>query len=205
MQHSEEEAWNALVNKIHDFYRGHLFFRYPQPGSRNKSWRPSWKQIMTDVLPPSLSDHESGGWNGTVLCTRSHGMSVFTRHRFPPGVDWCNGPCIDSGYVRGLSKGSLEGKFRQGELVIEDNMGARHIFKIVADHQYPIPEDSYSLIGTDPFYDLKRIFVKQCWVIGKKLPGQMFKKVSVFQIPDSHEVQRLNGLCIAVNASTILA
>ncbi|PBK58664.1 hypothetical protein ARMSODRAFT_1010061 [Armillaria solidipes] len=130
---SEEEAWNALVDKLNMTYRGHLFFLYPKPGNGNKLWRPSWMQAMTEVLPPPHSSGRDSGWMGYVQRTKKK------------DADWCDGPCIESGYVRGLSQGSLEGTFRQGELIVKGNRGTKHTFKIVADHQCPVPEGSYAL------------------------------------------------------------
>ncbi len=134
---SEEDAWNALVDEVEMTQRGEMFFLYPQPGNGNMFWRPSWKQAMDGVLPPpQLSGHNSG-WHGSVQCTKAK------------DADRRDGPCIESGYVRGLFHGSLERDFREGELIVEDIMGAEHTFKIVAYHQYPIPEGLYSLVGSD--------------------------------------------------------
>ncbi len=91
---SEEDAWTALVDELNMTYRGHLFFLYPKSGNGNEFWRPSWRQAMsqTEALPPPhLSDHDSG-WLGFVQCSKKS------------GVDWCDGPCIDSGLVQGLSQ-----------------------------------------------------------------------------------------------------
>ncbi|KAK0231843.1 hypothetical protein EDD85DRAFT_889355, partial [Armillaria nabsnona] len=42
---SLEEAWAALVDTIIPWFRGDLFFLYPEPGDAYKKWRPSWGQI----------------------------------------------------------------------------------------------------------------------------------------------------------------
>ncbi|KAK0185992.1 hypothetical protein F5146DRAFT_1005133 [Armillaria mellea] len=147
---------------------------------------------MTEALPPPhLSDLDSG-WNGDVLRSKDE------------DVDWCDGPCIDSGYVRGLSKGLPEGDFREGELIIKDNTGTKHTFMIVADHQYPIPEGLYALVGSNPHW-LGRLNRRQYWVIGERHPGQMFKKVSVFQIPNQADIERLHELGVTTNTKTFLA
>ncbi|PBK59876.1 hypothetical protein ARMSODRAFT_838979, partial [Armillaria solidipes] len=44
---SLEEAWTALVNIIVPWFRGDLFFLYPEPGDTCKKWRPSWDQVIT--------------------------------------------------------------------------------------------------------------------------------------------------------------
>ncbi|PBK65321.1 hypothetical protein ARMSODRAFT_940536, partial [Armillaria solidipes] len=176
---SEEDAWTALVGVLHPLHRAQLFFQCPQPGNGHKCWRPSWRQSMTEVLP---------------LFSRSWGNSVYWAEE--TDADWCDsqGACIEAGYVRGLAEGSPEEKYRQGELFIEDNAGGKHTFKIVADHQYPIPDGLYTLLGSN--LQLSR-FQGQYWVVGKMLPEQVFKKVSVFQIFDVEEMQRLNDVGIA--------
>ncbi|PBK85822.1 hypothetical protein ARMGADRAFT_1087085 [Armillaria gallica] len=184
---SEEDAWNALVDEVNMTHRGQMFFLYPQPGSGNKFW-------MTEVLPPPHVSNLGDGWEGFV---------GYSKER---GVDYCHALCIESGYVRGLSQGSPEGSYRQGELIVEDITGAKHTFKIVTYYQCPIPEDSYTLVGSEPFdHYIYQVILKQGWVIGKRLPGQLFKKFSVFQISDKDEVKRLHDLAIATNAETDLA
>ncbi len=83
---------------------------------------------MTEALPPPHFSGRDSGWMGYVQRTKKK------------DADWCDGPCIESGYVRGLSQGSLEGTFRQGELIVKGNRGTKHTFKIIAHHQRPIPE-----------------------------------------------------------------
>ncbi len=149
---------------------------------------------MTEVLPPPHVSNLGDGWEGFV---------GYSKER---GVDYCRAHCIESGYVRGLSQGSPEGSYRQGELIVEDITGAKYTFKIVAYHQCPIPEDSYTLVGSEPTdHYIYQVIFKQGWVIGKRLPGQLFKKFSVFQISDKDEVRRLHNLGIATKAETDLA
>ncbi len=142
---------------------------------------------MTEVLPPPHLSDLDYGWDGSIQRTKEK------------DADWFDGPCIKSGYVRGLSQGSLEGNFRQGELIVEGRSNAKHTFIVVADHQYPVPEGVYALAGSPPFDFWQQTFKKQYWVIGKRLPKQMFKKVSVFRMPDEEEVKQLHDLGIATN------
>lgn len=130
---SEEDAWTALVGVMHRCGRAQLFF-YPRPGDGNKGWRLSWRQVMTEVLPSDSVHLEKG-----------------VRRTEETDVNGYAGPCIEAGYVRGLAEGSLEGKHRQGDLVIKDHSGERHTFKVVADHQYPILEGLYTLPGNRTF------------------------------------------------------
>ncbi|KAK0234333.1 hypothetical protein IW262DRAFT_1425077 [Armillaria fumosa] len=183
---SEEDAWTALVGVMHPLHRAQLFFQCPQPGNGQKCWRPSWRQTMTEVLP---------------LFSRSWGDSVHCAEE--TDADWYDsGAFIELGYVWGLAEGSPEGKCRQGELAVKDNTGEKHTFKIGADHQYPIPDGLYTLLGSNLGLSL---FQGQYWVVGKTLPGQMFKKVSVFQIFDVEEIKRLDDVGIATNVRFFLA
>ncbi|KAK0436245.1 hypothetical protein EV421DRAFT_1716120 [Armillaria borealis] len=186
---SEEGAWTALVGAMHPMHRAQLFFQCPQPRNGHKCWRPSWRQVMTEVLP---------------LFSRSWGDNVYRTEE--TNADWCeSGACIESGYVHGLAEGSPEGKYRQGELFVEDNDGGKHTFKIVADHQYPIPDGLYTLLGSNLQLSLGFLVQGQYWVVGKTLPEQVFKKVSVFQIFDVEEMQRLDDVGIAKIAKFVLA
>ncbi len=190
---SEEDAWNALVDEMDMTYRGHMFFLYPQPGNGNKFWRPSWEQAMDGVLPPPQLSGDYGDWHGSILRTKAK------------DADRYDGPCIESGYVRGLFHRSLERNFREGELIVEDITGAEHTFKIVAYHQYPIPEGLYALVGSDPCIYPGVFYKRQCWVVGERLPGEVFKKVSMFQIPNEKDVKRLHELGVTTDTETFLA
>ncbi len=189
---SEEDAWNSWVDEMNIKHRGQMFFLYPQPRNGNMFWRPSWKQAMDGVLPPPKLSGRGKGWHGYVERTEAK------------DADRCDGPCIESGCVRGLSQGSPEENYRQGELIVEDTTGTKHTFKIVADHQHPIPEGLYALVGTHS-YNRKRLQKQQFWVAGQRLPGQMFKKLSVFQILYRNEVKRLHKLGVTKDTITFLA
>ncbi|KAK0502497.1 hypothetical protein EDD18DRAFT_693673 [Armillaria luteobubalina] len=169
-QQSEEDAWTALVNVVQDRSQAQLLFFYPKPGDGNKCWRPSWKQIMTEILP----SHGGIRWSG-------HGVRGL---KDTYDADSYYGPRIDVGYVRGLENEPNEGRRRWGELLVTDNTGETHRLKIIADHTYPIPDDSYTLIGScrrsDPF-----------WVVGHKRQDGKFQKLSVISIADANERRRL--------------
>ncbi|KAK0209866.1 hypothetical protein IW262DRAFT_1527974 [Armillaria fumosa] len=186
---SQEDAWTALVDEMVLTYRGYMFFLYPKAGNGKKFWRPSWKQVMTEALP---SLHLTSGWVGLLLRTKNN------------NTDWCDGPYIESGYVRGLGKESPDGK-RRGELFVEDTTGGKHTFKVVASHQYLIPEGLYTLVGSNPCDFRGELQEQQCWVIGERLPGKVFKKVSVFMMTGKNEVKRLHDLGVATNTKTFLA
>ncbi|KAK0437168.1 hypothetical protein EV421DRAFT_1075529 [Armillaria borealis] len=153
---TEEDAWTALVDELHAQLRAEMFFLCPKPGDGNAKWRPSWRQAMDEALPSmDNSEDELREW-----------------------VPWDNtytGYCIEKCEVRGLATGGQH--LREGELAIE---GVSRTFKIVANHQYPIPEEgSYTLMGSET---PNMMF----WVVGRRREGK-FEKVSVFQVPDAEE------------------
>ncbi len=120
--------------------------------------------------------------------------------------DWCYVLHIERGFVRGLAVGGVEGTDRCGELVVEDTDGKVHSFNIFASHQYPIPEDTYTLLGSDPFrtsWD-REIRSPQFWVVGRRL-RRGFEKVSVFKMTGPDEIKRLEKLGLAAKSRSILA
>ncbi|PBK63689.1 hypothetical protein ARMSODRAFT_979815 [Armillaria solidipes] len=117
----EANAWEVLVDVMLPGKRAELYFYYPQCGNGKKGWRPSWGQVMTQREVSRTED---------------------------PDADWCYGYRIESGDVRGLAEAPKGGKPRLGELVFKDAAGSLHTFKIVAHHTHPIPDGSYTLLGS---------------------------------------------------------
>ncbi|KAK0458742.1 uncharacterized protein EV420DRAFT_1333889 [Desarmillaria tabescens] len=166
---SLEDAWTALVNSMRAEIRG-LLFMYPEPGNAGtKQWRPSWDQLMTKPLP---ADH----WYSDLNVGRKEEI----------GKDSCNAKCIEKGLVWGLAvvEGSSD---RWGELIVQDAGGTEHTSNITATHQYPIPDDTYTLICAGSW-------LSQFCVVGRRLPGKRFEKVSVLQIPGKDEWRRLMNI-----------
>ncbi|SJL05367.1 uncharacterized protein ARMOST_08734 [Armillaria ostoyae] len=182
---SLEAAWTALINEMYSGHRGRLFSTYPEPGTSCKKWRPSWEQVMTKPLP-----NDAQGRVANVGKDND---------------DWCEGPHIERVFVRGLAVGGEEGMDRCGELVVEDADGLGHSFNIVASHQYLIPEDMYTLLGSDPFGWKDKIHPPQYWVVGRRLPSEMFEKVSVFTMTDIDEIKRLKELGLSATSRSTLA
>ncbi|KAK0506581.1 hypothetical protein EDD18DRAFT_1059612 [Armillaria luteobubalina] len=170
---SLEDAWTALVNAMWLRMRGRLFFSYPEPGTGGVKWRPSWEQVMEKPLPNDIDSR----------------LPYVERDD-----DWYEGRWIERGFVRGLAVGGEEGITRRGELVVEDADGISHAFRIAASHQYPIPEDTYTLLGS-----------WEHWVVGRRLPNKMFEKVSVLMITDHGEIGRLCKLGLSVKSRSTLA
>ncbi|KAK0429891.1 hypothetical protein EV421DRAFT_2025601 [Armillaria borealis] len=185
---SEEDAWAWLVMAMYPDTRADLFFYYPEPGNGNKYWHPSWKQVMTQTLPS----------RGEAAAIGSNDLSSFLG--LP--VDKHHGPRIKSGEVRGLADQSHDEDPRRGELVVKDGTGASHRIKVVANHQYQIPEGWYTLIGNNGKAD---VFMKY-WVVGyqrKRMLRNGFKKLSVIHIEDEDERRKLQNLGVAKRCSIV--
>ncbi|PBL01963.1 hypothetical protein ARMGADRAFT_1005415 [Armillaria gallica] len=178
-----EDAWTALVNAMPGYTRARILFLYPGVGLGCKKWRPTWEQVMTEPLPADVD--------------RCDG---FVRHDDETNEDWYEGPRIKQGFVRGLHVGSAEGVDRYGELVVRGTLRMRrHTFKICATHQFPIPEGTYTLLGSFSPYRRSPAYgwgsekvTREFWVVGRSLPNQRFEKLSVIRIPDKGERERLD-------------
>ncbi len=77
-----------------------------------------------------------------------------------------------------------------GELIVKDGTGTPHRIKVVANHQYQIPEGWYTLIGNNGDTD---VFMKYL-VLGhlrKHKRRNGFEKLSVICIEDKDERRKL--------------
>ncbi|KAK0493537.1 hypothetical protein EDD18DRAFT_1078127 [Armillaria luteobubalina] len=153
-----EDAWTALVNAMHPWKRGELLFMYPGVGLGCKKWRPTWDQVMKELLPQS--GHPLGA---DINLLRNDEMDEDSYYGF----------CIQKGYVRGLDSGLAEEQDHCGELVVQAADGIVHTFEIHITHGLPIPEDMYTLLNRGDKY------VTNDWAVGRQLPNQRFEKVSV--------------------------
>ncbi len=181
-EQSEESAWVALVNAMEDGSRQKLLLCYPEPGNGSKCWRASWEQVMNTTFL-SLGGAPVGGNTGIGRTDKTD-------------VDWYQGPCINSAKVQGLADISDKETPRQGELVFKDGTEEPLTFNILADHQYPIPDGSYTLIGCKKQeYDGEEadgterwiIVTSKMWVVGKRRPDRKFEKLSVVSVEGNLE------------------
>ncbi|KAK0199534.1 hypothetical protein DFS33DRAFT_1491485 [Desarmillaria ectypa] len=176
-----EDAWTALVNTVSNYYRGQLLFLYPKPGSRAETWRPSWEQVMSQEFSKVGGDQLE---EEEVLWDEEKGTNSY------------NGFCIESAYVRGLDKGDPHGKSRWGEVIVKVNTkknSEEHTFKIIADHQYPITEGFYTLIGS--LGEWKSEDQLKYWVAGRRVSkrDERFGAVSVFKMAKERLKYRMAG------------
>ncbi len=170
---SATDAWEVLMDAMSPLCGAEFFFHFPEPGA-NKSWRPSWKQVVTfkDFMPYSYR------WLGHVKQTKDI------------DADWYEGYRIDSADVRGLGERQKEEKPRQGEMVFDDAAGSPRSFKVLADHMYPIPDGSYVLVGSSGLDLMRDLYF---WVVGRLREDRRFEKLSVFRVADD-EGEKLRKL-----------
>ncbi len=183
--HSEEDAWAVLVDAIESTSWAQLFFFYPEPGNRTQCWQLSWEQVMMTMLPPPLG-----------IIWMEH---VVQSEKADGDLDSYHGPCINSGDVWGLSHPLHKEKSCQRALVIKDGAGWSHAFRIVADHAYPIPDGSYTLIGSKGILEQLGYF----WVVGRQRQDGGFEKLSVFSMSEE-EQWRLWELRVMEEVETVL-
>ncbi|KAK0467640.1 hypothetical protein IW261DRAFT_1518678 [Armillaria novae-zelandiae] len=173
-QLSAAEAWEVLVDVMDTWFRGQLFLFYPEPGDGSKYWCPSWNQLMEyKAIAPGFT-----GFPGDVWRMNNPGADLFV----PAGSN------IRLGNVGGLSEVPKEPIPRQGELVLNDDIGVPHTLIIVADHAHPIPDGLYTVLGG--FTSTSRT---EHWIVGQLTEDGMFKKLSVFRSVGS-ELPRLRQL-----------
>ncbi len=173
-----EDAWTALVNAMDPYMRNLFLLVYPGVGLGRKKWRPTWDQVMKQPLPKDVSY-----------------LNTYVRRDDKTDEDSFDGWCIEMGHVRVFDAGSAEGRDRCGELVVEAADGIAHTFKIHVTHRFPIPEDTYTLLGN---------FLRPCWAVGRRLPDQRFEKVSVIVMDDWNEGQRLEDLSLVAKSRVVL-
>ncbi len=168
-EQSGVDAWEVLMDAMVLWNRAELFFYYPEPGNGRKCWRPSWKQVMANkIIVPDVHP-----WPGKVGQTED------------TDTDWYEGYCIQSADVRGLSEVPKEDKPRQGRLVFKDPAGSTHTLKIVANHVYPIPDGSYTLLGCSGML-LQSLYH---WAVGRLRDDGKFEKLSVFSSADDEQLR----------------
>ncbi len=192
--YTEEEAWLKLWRVSSLECRAQIFFFFPQSGRGEQKWCPTWEQVLSEELPVVECD-PTEKWYGRVYYEEEG-----------PGRPFAfRGHCIKDGHVCRLAKEDPSVRVRSGELRITDGSGTTHTFRISANHQYPIPEDSYELWGTSgqgstwTSFREPRALLKY-WVLGYR-QGTKFEKFSIFQITEEDERQRLikSGLVQGMN------
>ncbi|KAK0430298.1 hypothetical protein EV421DRAFT_2090951 [Armillaria borealis] len=178
-----EDAWTALVNAMEPKMRAHLLLVYPGVGLGCKTWRPTWDQVMMEPLPKDVDN-----------------LLAHFQHDDETDEDWFDGPCIEKGHVLGFNASSAEGHDRCGELVVEAADGIAHTFKIHVTHRFPIPEDTYTLLGSDTY----QTSWSYLWAVGRRLPDQRFEKVSVIMMDNRIEAHRLKDLSLVTRSRNVL-
>lgn len=176
---SEEQAWDSLVDTAHKAYRGDLFFLHHQAGSGERSWHPSWRQVMEQPLPAV---------DGQFLKENVV--------RSPSGQYHYEGFHIHNCALTGFNPGTTEkGMNRRGSIGVA--AGSRQTgfkFTIEATHSHPIKSGHYTLMGSKDY----TYWVVAAEMTEKKKLGHL-KKVSVLKISDDLKAERdalaKSGIC----------
>ncbi len=182
---SLEDAWSALVDTMGARYRAQLFFLYPETGK----WSQEMEALMGAVMrKPNLRvdgfQVATISWDEPpVLINGAPDLTAVRNEEVD--VDYHQLFCIDNVTVEGLAV-KYETTRRGRIIVTKEGSHGSHSFRIVAGHQYPIPEGKYTLINSH--------MESEYWVVGKRLPDQRFEKVSVFQMNSSDKIKELKGL-----------
>ncbi|SJL08931.1 uncharacterized protein ARMOST_12306 [Armillaria ostoyae] len=178
-----EDAWTALVNAMDPGMRTRFLLVYPRVGLGCKKWRPTWDQVMKQPLPKDVDDLYACVWHNNKM-----------------DEDWCGEHCIEKGHVWVFNVGSAERRDRCGELVVKAAYGIAHTFNIRVTHQFPIPEDTYTLLSGGNLSWFSH------WAIGRRLPDQRFEKVSVIMIDclTYRQRQTLEDLSMAARSHNVL-
>ena len=161
---SVEKAWYLLVDHMQVYVRGSLLFLFPTPGSGQRVWTPSWKQIEeTDLLGIGGASLMISCDPEPVQCYGENETS-FAQHR---------GYRINECFIRGLAiipPQADEPRF--GKLEVTLSNGELCTLKVRARHQHSIPDGRYTLAGTRSLMH---------WVVCRlRQPGEsMLTKVSV--------------------------
>ncbi|KAK0214206.1 hypothetical protein IW262DRAFT_305967 [Armillaria fumosa] len=182
----EEDAWTKLMNAMSGWFRAEFFFLYPKPGNGIRFWRPSWKQVMEEILPEAPQTFRN---LPNVHWTKEDGDSYF-------------GPRIDACRVRGLA--DVSDNPRHGELAVKNGSGVECSLKIAADHSRAIQDGKYTLIGAlqPTSFKLRPVIF---WVVGKiEEHDGKFRKISVFRMTNQSEAHRLKILNVYRNCKTLL-
>ncbi|KAK0499354.1 hypothetical protein EDD18DRAFT_1349534 [Armillaria luteobubalina] len=158
---SPEEAWEVLMDVMGSEYEAQLLFFYPEPGDGKKLWRPSWQQVTSD----------------RIVVPQYYFLDKMNRTE-DPDIDCYTGYCIKSGTVRGLGEVPNEPTPRHGEVDINDDNGAPHTLRVIADHMHPIPDGVYMLLACNGLGN------PDPWVLGQIRQDGRFEKLSVFHSAD---------------------
>ncbi len=81
--------------------------------------------------------------------------------------------------------------------LLKPQTGSRTHSKSMSPHRFPIPEDTYTLLGHSRH---------RFWAIGRRLPDQKFEKVSVIVMDnlDDEEKQKLEDLSPVARSRNVL-
>ncbi|KLO09173.1 hypothetical protein SCHPADRAFT_1000432 [Schizopora paradoxa] len=182
-----EDAWDRLIRATDRYYRGFIFFLFPETGNGKYVWYPSWQQINDiDVLPTGDCSME-GGINFDEHSNVYSLACYYIEH------------CL----VEGLSEHAvhMDPSSRIGNVVVPDKDGEAHTFAITANHKTYASDGYYDLVGISPKSD--GISHETRWVIALKADEGFVKKVTVVKFIGFETNEAMSVLAEKFGESTI--
>ncbi|KAJ3556401.1 hypothetical protein NM688_g2049 [Phlebia brevispora] len=169
-----EEAWAQLVETLDPTSEtwSLFLFIYPAAGDFGHTWRPSWRQTQTTLLP-SMSPAK---WTA-MLDDHAIEYSAQDKHFL------CSGYLLSKCTVKGLAETKSDGYCRMGTIKVRHGT-SKLKFYVSAHHQQPIAEGTYSLMtNMHPSF----------WVVGRMTDSGALEKVSVIESEwdDNDELKEL--------------
>ncbi|KAJ3556403.1 hypothetical protein NM688_g2050 [Phlebia brevispora] len=156
-----EEAWTQLVETLDPTADSwtHFLFLYPTSGDFGHTWRPSWRQTQTTLLPDL---------NATKLMALDDNAVTLSA---PDRHFRCSGYLLAKCTVKGLAETNSDGFCRMGTIKVAHDT-SKDKFYVSAHHQHPIPEGRYCLMSNRSL---------SYWVVGKITDSGAMEKVSVIE------------------------
>ncbi|KAJ3555750.1 hypothetical protein NM688_g2401 [Phlebia brevispora] len=174
---AEEEAWSRLLRIMRRTFSIQLVFKYPARGDGLRTWRPSWRQLISQEIPLPHGMWHGGNYGGYEQIMES-GSYHFPAHVLRD--------CI----IENLDKPDAEGHCRQGTLTVKTE-GKASVFTVTAHHQYLIPDDRHYVLVAPWGHT-------EYWLVGMYTSVGAIEKVSVVEMEDRDDRERLCALGLVV-------
>ncbi|KAJ3551524.1 hypothetical protein NM688_g4654 [Phlebia brevispora] len=174
-----EAAWTHLVHTMAFDTLIPLMFLYPAPGDGEYAWTPTWCQLKSKETPLPHATF--------AVPAAPRSQWVFNPHRLKEAH--LLEPCT----IQGLGEPDPQQQCRRGILTVEarnrENGLQIERFAVTAHHQHPIPDNQiYTLAGFRTWRAERDL---QYWMVGSYTSSGALRKVSVLEIEDEAEWERL--------------
>ncbi|KAJ3547026.1 hypothetical protein NM688_g5447 [Phlebia brevispora] len=179
-----EAAWTHLVRTMNINLLIPLIFLYPAPGDWEYTWMPTWHQLKSGAppLPHTTFDVDVRSWlySGPHRLDVAHVLVLCT--------------------IQGLGEPDAQQRCRRGTLTVEvedRGSGSRaERFVVTAHHQHPIPDsERYTLVSLFTAGTTEQDL--QYWMVGTHTSSGAIRKVSVLEMEDMGDRERLEKLGLA--------